>query len=96
MTPQWLRTLADEPAASGFVPIHPDTLRGLAAMLAAAPPPAADAVSVDALMEMAQEYASAWSLVGGPFDRGDMLDEAEDAKERLRRAIAAAFAARRK
>lgn len=64
------------------------------AMLNAAPSPAADAVSVDALMEMAQEYASAWSLVGGPFDRGDMLDEAEDAKERLRRAIAAAFAAR--
>lgn len=60
------------------------------------PPPAADAVSVDALMEMAQEYASAWSLVGGPLDRGNMLDDAADAKERLRRAIAAALAARGK
>jgi transcription elongation factor Elf1 len=57
------------------------------------PTPPAE-VTVDSLMEMAQEYASAWSLVGGPFDRGDMLDDATDAKERLRRAIAAALAAR--
>lgn len=34
---------------------------------ASAPTPPAE-VTVDSLMQMAQEYASAWSLVGGPFE----------------------------
>ncbi|MWK59396.1 host nuclease inhibitor protein [Pseudomonas otitidis] len=34
-------------------------------------------------MEQAQVYASAWSLVGGPFDSGNQLQIAEEEKETL-------------
>ncbi|WP_300656244.1 host nuclease inhibitor protein [Pseudomonas sp.] len=34
-------------------------------------------------MEQAQVYASAWSLVGGPFDKGAQLDLANEEKELL-------------
>lgn len=33
ITPEKLRSYADDPAASGFVPIHPETLRRIAEML---------------------------------------------------------------
>jgi hypothetical protein len=85
MTPLWLRALANEPAANGFVPIHPDTLRELAGMLDAAPPPAANAVSVDGLME----------AMNGPKGELDAWLEARDEAE-VRAAIVAALAARGK
>lgn len=36
------------------------------------------------VMEQAQVFASAWSLVGGRFDTGNALSEAEEAKAELR------------
>lgn len=41
------------------------------------------AVSIAMLMEQAQVYASAWSLVDGPFDQGGQLQLANDEKARL-------------
>ena len=41
--------------------------------------------NVEKLMEQAQVFASAWSLVGGMFDSGDQLEQAEEEKERLRK-----------
>ena len=41
--------------------------------------------NVEKLMEQAQVFASAWSLVGGPFDGGDQLDQAEEEKNQLRK-----------
>jgi hypothetical protein len=35
------------------------------------------------VMEQAQVFASAWSLVGGIFDSGCALDDAEEAKDEL-------------
>lgn len=32
------------------------------------------------IMEQAQVFASAWSMVGGPFDNGDQIDLAGDEK----------------
>jgi hypothetical protein len=40
--------------------------------------------AMDQVMEQAQVFASAWSLVGGPFDSGSALDDANDAKDELR------------
>ncbi|SEI41673.1 hypothetical protein [Paraburkholderia diazotrophica] len=39
---------------------------------------------VDKIMEQAQVFASAWSLVGGVFDSGNALETAEEEKEALR------------
>jgi hypothetical protein len=44
----------------------------------------------EAIMEQAQVFASAWSLVGGPFDYGGALETAEQEKENLRALLAAA------
>lgn len=41
------------------------------------------AISIEQIMEQAQVYASAWSLVDGPFDQGNQLQQAEEEKERL-------------
>ncbi|WP_425221754.1 host nuclease inhibitor protein [Pseudomonas sp.] len=38
----------------------------------------------DQLMEQVQVYASAWALVGGPFDQGNALELAEEEKEATR------------
>lgn len=46
------------------------------------------------IMEQAQIFASAWSLVGGRFDKGKCLEEAEAAKEELREMVRAALASR--
>lgn len=46
---------------------------------------------IDAIMEQAQCFASTWSSVGGPFDRGDTLQRAEEEKVELRRLVAEAF-----
>lgn len=45
--------------------------------------------TIDAIMEQAQVFASAWSLVGGRFDHGDMLKDAEAAKAELRQMLVA-------
>ena len=46
-----------------------------------------DAAWVDRVMEQAQVFASAWSLVGGRFDTGDGLALAEAEKAALRRLV---------
>lgn len=46
--------------------------------------PEENTISVDAIMSQAQVFASAWSLVGGPFDQGDALAYAEEEKDELR------------
>lgn len=43
---------------------------------------------IDSIMEQAQVFASAWSLVGGPFDSGGMLETAEQEKAALRALLA--------
>jgi len=40
-------------------------------------------ITIEKIMEQAQVFASAWSLVGGPFAQGDQLQLAEEEKERL-------------
>lgn len=40
-------------------------------------------ITIETLMEQAQVYASAWSLVGGPFDGGDQLANADKEKADL-------------
>lgn len=39
--------------------------------------------TVDQVMEQAQVFASAWSLVGGQFDSGDQLEQAKREKKEL-------------
>jgi hypothetical protein len=43
------------------------------------------------IMEQAQVFASAWSLVGGPFDAGQMHEDAIEAKAELRAMVRAAI-----
>ncbi len=40
--------------------------------------------AVNQVMEQAQVFASTWSLVGGRFDSGSCMEDAESAKEELR------------
>lgn len=40
-------------------------------------------ISIETIMDQAQVFASAWSLVGGPFDRGNQIQVAEQEKEAL-------------
>jgi hypothetical protein len=47
---------------------------------------------VGVLMAKVQEYASTWSLVGGRFDSGDMLQTAEQCKAELQAMIEQALA----
>jgi hypothetical protein len=42
----------------------------------------------DKVMAQVQVFASAWSLVGGRFDDGTMLDQSKLAKEQLREMLA--------
>jgi hypothetical protein len=44
---------------------------------------------VDTIMEQAQVFASAWSLVNGPFDQGNALERAEQEKTILRNLLCA-------
>lgn len=46
------------------------------------------AEQIDAIMEQAQVFASAWSLVGGIFDSGNALETAEQEKANLRALLA--------
>jgi hypothetical protein len=50
----------------------------------ASQPKALTAEQIDAIMEQAQVFASAWSLVGGVFDSGDALVNAHQEKDDLR------------
>lgn len=43
------------------------------------------------IMDQAQVYASAWSMVGGPFDRGQALENAEEMSRELSTMIEAVF-----
>lgn len=60
--------------------------------LYAAPVPSSEGwkLDVDAIMEQAQVFASAWSLVGGMFDFGDGMENAEQEKVNLRTMLEAA------
>lgn len=46
------------------------------------------AALTDAILEQAQVYASAWSLIDGPFDHGNALATAENEKAELRTLVA--------
>ena len=43
---------------------------------------------VEGIMAAIQEYASTWSLAGGRFDQGDMMEQAEKQKACIRTAVA--------
>lgn len=47
--------------------------------------------TVEQIMEQAQVFASAWALVGGPFDAGDQLEAAELEKDLLGAMVAHAL-----
>jgi len=51
-----------------------------------------EAMKLQTIMEQAQVFASAWSLVGGRFDGGNAMDDAEVAKNELRQMVAEALA----
>lgn len=51
----------------------------------------ANKARIDAIMEQAQCFASTWSSVDGPFDRGDTLARAEAEKTELRRLVTEAL-----
>lgn len=53
--------------------------------------PEENIISISSVMDQAQVFASAWSLVGGPFDNGDALEHADDAKEELREMLEVFF-----
>lgn len=44
-------------------------------------------VLINSLMEQAQVFASSWSLIGGRFDGGNAMRDAEEAKAELRQMI---------
>ncbi|UZX36780.1 host nuclease inhibitor protein [Pseudomonas sp. B111] len=41
------------------------------------------AITIEQIMDQAQVYASAWSMVGGPFDQGNQLLRAHEEKQLL-------------
>ncbi|MDH1281019.1 host nuclease inhibitor protein [Pseudomonas chengduensis] len=47
------------------------------------------AITIEQIMEQAQVYASAWSLVGGPFDQGNLLQQADLEKQVLQELLIA-------
>ena len=51
-----------------------------------------EAMKLQEIMSQAQVFASAWSLVGGRFDGGNAMDEAEVAKNELHQMVAEALA----
>ena len=53
------------------------------------PPAGERELLIDKIMEQAQVFASSWSLVGGPFDSGDLLEQSGVEKAELREMIAA-------
>jgi len=48
---------------------------------------------VEKIMELAQCFASTWSLVGGQFDNGELFNDSQATKEELRRAVIEAISA---
>jgi hypothetical protein len=63
--------------------------------LAAQPAPVQPVAWIDSVMEQAQVFASAWSLVGTWFESGSGLEDAEQAKAELRAMLATPPAAQR-
>lgn len=53
---------------------------------------AAERPAIERLMEQAQVFASAWSIIGGPFDFGSAPANAEEARAELRMMIEAELA----
>ena len=51
-----------------------------------------EVMKLQEIMTQAQVFASAWSLVGGRFDGGNAMDEAEVAKNELHQMVAEALA----
>ena len=51
-------------------------------------------MSIEKIMEQAQVFASAWSVVGGPFDGGDAVEVATQEKDELRCMVGALAAER--
>lgn len=47
------------------------------------------AITIEQIMEQAQVYASAWSMVGGPFDQGNQLVRAHEEKQLLEEMLVA-------
>ena len=45
--------------------------------------------TTDEIMSMAQEFASAWSLIGSRFDNGHGMEYAEEARAALFKAVEA-------
>lgn len=62
-------------------------LQAAKALATTAPPSSEPALSVDEAVEVivdeGQVFASAWSMVDGPFDQGNAMDDANAAKERF-------------
>lgn len=46
--------------------------------------PTENTIDIESVMSQAQVFASAWSLVGGPFDSGNAMEQAKEAKAELR------------
>ena len=61
-----------------YVPIQIEDNRGKAMVL-----------DIDTIMQQVQVFASAWSMVGGCFDDGNGIDNAEREKELLRNMLLA-------
>ncbi|MEH1292261.1 dATP/dGTP pyrophosphohydrolase domain-containing protein [Pseudomonas aeruginosa] len=45
--------------------------------------PEENPITIKSIMSQAQVFASAWALVGGPFDSGDAMEHANEAKQEL-------------
>jgi hypothetical protein len=80
----------------GYIHAHIERLQGMvdsrdrriAILLRPRPapePPAA--LDKGGIMQLVQEFASTWSLVGGRFDNGTMLEEANKRLEEIRSAL---------
>lgn len=81
-----VRVLSDNRVSGHSAMLTKEAGEGMLAFYSAASAqglPGATASTIDALMEQAQVYASAWSSVGGPFDSGQMLENSNAAKAEL-------------
>lgn len=78
ITPENLRLWADNPAAPGFVPIQPDTLRTLAARLEHADRLVAERGEAARLIKRWIETDAAW--FGGTAIKGDWISAYEALK----------------
>src|SRR5471030_1432361 len=73
----------DAARAKGLI----DPMATLYFALAAAPAPT-NVHGVDYIMAAVSSFASEWALIGGPMDRGGMLEQAEGTRARIRAMLA--------